>query len=190
MQVKTQRSNKSLSSQSTLGFTLLENILVVAIIGILSAIAAPNWNAFINRQRLNTAQHQVYRAMQEAKSQAMLQKGTWQFSVREVTLKGQPVVQWAVHPKSVNPNSVPWQTLDSHIHLYPQETTLYKDKKNAVQRVQFNYIGNTNGQLGQITLSTSNNGRVKRCVYISTLIGTMRMGREHPKPNSSKKYCY
>jgi len=63
-------------------------------------------------------------------------------------------------------------------------------KKNGIQRVQFNYIGNTNGQLGQLTLVANNSDKVKRCVYVSTLIGTMRMGKEHPKANSSKKYCY
>jgi prepilin-type N-terminal cleavage/methylation domain-containing protein len=183
MRLKAQYSNNA-------GFTLLENIIVLAIIGILCAITAPNWIGFVNRQRLNTAQHQVYRGMQETKSQAMLQKVTWQFSIREVTVNGKPVVQWAVHPKSLSPANAIWHNLDSHIRLYRPETTFYKDKKNGIQRVQFNYIGNTNGQLGQLTLVANNSDKVKRCVYVSTLIGTMRMGKEHPKANSSKKYCY
>lgn len=183
MRLKAQYSNNA-------GFTLLETLIVIGIIGILSAIATPSWLSFLNRQRLNTAQHQVYRSMQEAKSQAVLQKVTWQFSVRQVTVDGKSVVQWAVHPKTLSPADATWQNFDPHIRLYPQETTLYKDKKNGIQRVQFNYIGNTNGQLGQITLITNNSGKVKRCVYVSTLIGTMRMGKEHPKANGSKKYCY
>jgi prepilin-type N-terminal cleavage/methylation domain-containing protein len=177
---------------STAGFTLLECIMVVSMIGILAAIAAPSWSGLVNRQRLNTTQNQVYRAMQEAKSNAIRDKVTWQFSVREIPVKGKTVVQWAVHPQSVSPNAANWQSLQPQIQIYAQETTLYTDKKNTVpvRRVQFNYIGNTNGQLGQITLTTKNGGKVKRCVYVSTLIGTMRTGKEHSKANDRGKYCY
>lgn len=190
MQVNTQHSSKAAST--TAGFTLLETMIAVSMIGILAAIAAPSWSSFVNRQRLNTAQNQVYRAMQEAKSNAIRDKVTWQFSVREIPVKGKTVIQWAVHPQSVSPNAANWQSLQPQIQIYAQETTLYTDKKNAVpvRRVQFNYMGNTNGQLGQITLTTKNGGKVKRCVYVSTLIGAMRTGKEHSKANDRGKYCY
>jgi hypothetical protein len=51
-------------------------------------------------------------------------------------------------------------------------------------------MGNTNGQLGQITLTSKNGGKAKRCLTVSTLIGAMRTGQEHSKPNDSNKYCY
>jgi prepilin-type N-terminal cleavage/methylation domain-containing protein len=183
-------ANRQPLSSSTAGFTLLETMIVVSIIGILSTIAAPNWLNFINRQRLNTGQSQVYQAMQETKSNAMHQKVTWQFSVREISIKGKTTVQWAIHPESVNPTAANWQSLAPQLQLDAPETTLYTDKKNGVQRVQFNYIGNTDGQLGQITLTTKNSRKLKRCVYVSTLIGTLRTGKEHRKQNNSKKSCY
>ena len=184
-----QHRNRTFSAPAA-GFTLLECIIVVSMVGILAAIAAPNWIGFIQRQRLNTAQNQVYRAMQEVKSNAMLQKITWQFSVREILVNGKTIVQWAIHPQSVSPATANWQSFTPEIQLDKNETTLYKDQKNAVQRVQFNYMGNTNGLLGQITLTSKNGGKVKRCVYVSTLIGTLRTGKEHPKVNSDKRYCY
>jgi prepilin-type N-terminal cleavage/methylation domain-containing protein len=182
--------NRQPISSATAGFTLIETIIVVSIIGILSAIAAPSWLGFINRQSLNTAQSKVYQAMQETKSNAMHQKVTWQLSVREISIKGKTTVQWAIHPESIHPADARWESLAPQIQLYAPETTLYKDKKKDVQRVQFNYIGNTNGQLGQITLTTNNSSKLKRCVYVSTLIGTVRTGKEHSKLNSSKKSCY
>lgn len=190
--------------QSTAGFTLLETIVVVSMIGILSAIAAPNWFNFINRQRLNTGQGQVYQAMQQARSKAMLQKVTWQVSFREISVNGMTIIQWAVHlPDSASPNQIPtnviWNNFESNIQVYKAqndkgscETTFNKTTSSCPVgpwRVQFNYIGNTT-QLGQITLAAKNNSKLKRCIYVSTLIGTLRTGKEHAKTNSEKKYCY
>lgn len=189
MQAKTPNNRTTLSS-STTGFTLLETMIVTSIIGISAAIAAPSWLSFVHRQSLNTAQNQIYQAMQETKSNAIHQKVTWQFSIREIPINGKTTVQWAVHPENVNPTAAHWRSLAPQLQLYAPETTLYADKKNALQRVQFNYIGNTDGQLGQITLTTKNSSKLKRCVYVSTLIGTLRTGKEHSKLNSSKKSCY
>lgn len=189
MRVSNQSMNKA-TSQSNAGFTLLELMVLLALFGIVSAIAIPTWNAFINRQRLNVAQYRVYQAMQETKSNAIHQKLTWQLSVREAIVNGKPVVQLATHPRSLSPTLATWRSLDAGIRLYSKETTLYTDKKNGIQRVQFNYMGNTNGQLGQLTLIINNNSKIERCVYVSTLIGTLRMGKEHAKANDSKKYCY
>lgn len=188
------------ASRSTAGFTLLELTIVVAVIGIICAIAAPSCIAFLNRQRLNTAQNQIYRSLQQAKSQATLQKVTWQVSFQD----NAGVVQWAVHPAESGkfiPDGVHWNNLDSAIALYKDqnskgkcETTFDQPKQSCPShgpwRVQFNYIGNTNGQLGQITLIAKNDSKIKRCVYVSTLIGNIRTGQEHSKPNSSNKYCY
>ncbi len=190
----------NVKSRSTDGFTLLELTILVVVIGILGAIAAPAWNNFINRQRLNTAQNQVYLAMQEAKSNAALQKVTWQVSFRE----NNGAVQWAVHSAKSGtfiPPEVQWNTLDPALQVYKDknnkgkcETTFdqqtHRCPTNGPWRVQFNYITNTNGQLGQITLTPKHDSNIKRCVYVSTLIGTMRTGQEHSKPNKSDKYCY
>ncbi len=189
------------ASRSTAGFTLLELTIVVMILGIVSAIAAPSWLSFLNRQRLNTAQYQVYQALQEAKSNATKNKATWQVSFQDDT----GVVQWAVHPAEPGkfiPQGVQWHNLDPHIEIYKDknnkgkcETTFDQPTQKSCTphepwRVQFNYMGNTNGQLGQITLITNNSSKIKRCVYVSTLIGTLRTGTEHSKVNSSDKYCY
>ena len=50
---------KPRSSNSSSGFTLIEVLVVVIIIGILSAIAAPGWLAFINNRRISTMRGQV-----------------------------------------------------------------------------------------------------------------------------------
>ncbi len=166
--------------------------------GIVSAIVVPAWFGFMDRISLNIAQDQIYRAMREAQSQAKLQKVTWQVSIRE----SDRVVQWAVHPAESGefiPLGVRWNNFEPNIRIDKEkndkgeyEITLDSPGRKTVTgpwRVQFNDRGNTNGQLGRVTLQTIHTGRMKRCVIVSTLIGTLRTGNEHPKSNQGK-YCY
>lgn len=183
---------------ATAGYSLLEMIIVVLMMGIVSAITAPGWLQFVNVQRLNTAQSQIYQAMHAAKSNALRDKRTWQVSIRQVNKQ----VQWAVHRVDDNfiPPGVQWHKLNQEIQVDMEkndqdvyETTLDSPGHKTITgpwRVQFNYKGNTNGQLGQITLIPKDHSQVQRCVYVSTLIGALRMGHDHDKPNDSDKYCY
>ena len=150
------------------GFTLVEMIVVIAIVGILAAVAGASFLGWLMRMRLNSAQYTALQAIREAQMTAKLRKSTWQASFREQNGK----VQWAVHP----PNSVPiiWNTLEQEgVKIDSANTTFYKDNTNSLWRVQFNYKGHTNGQLGRINLTT-NTGTPKRCVFVSTLLGAVR----------------
>ena len=193
-----QYSNKT-ASCSTAGFTLLELILLVTLIGIVSAIAFPNWIAFVERQRLNSAQSQVYQAMQQARSNAKRDKLTWQASFRQVIVDGKEVVQWSVHRASITPSAESWQNLEANVRL-DDETSLPNSANG--RRVRFNYSGCPVYQLndecgqttlltkGRITLSSAKGGKAKRCVIVSTLLGALRTAKEQPKTDEKGRYCY
>ncbi len=174
---------KIFKTNSNSGFTLLEVLVVTLAIGILSAIAAPSWLAFVDTQRLNAAQSEVYQAMRQAQSQAKLQKLTWQASFREQN----GTVQWAVHPAGVNPSDAVWNNLNAVVSL-DAETTL--QESDGVRRIEFDYMGTVEQPpLGRITLSSKNGGKAKRCVFVSTILGAMRTAKENDTAKSGK-YCY
>ena len=62
--------NKTASRKGDGGFTLLEVVVIVLILGILSAIAAPSWEAFITRQRVRTLNDRVFQSLRLAQSEA------------------------------------------------------------------------------------------------------------------------
>ncbi|NET73209.1 MAG: prepilin-type cleavage/methylation domain-containing protein [Sphaerospermopsis sp. SIO1G2] len=165
------------------GYTLLENLMIILIIGILAGIAAPVWFSILQNIRLNSTQNQVYQAIRQAQSQAKTKKLTWQVSFREKN----DTLQWAVHPETSEANNVNWNNLDSGIRLDP-ETTLRES--DGLRYIQFDYLGSVRKPpLGRITISSKSGGKAKRCVFVSTILGTLRTAQEKSRPKNGK-YCY
>lgn len=203
---KLNKYSGSFDREEVLGFTLLELLVVSSMIALLTAIAGTSWLAFINSQRLNVAINQVARAMQEAKSNAIRDGLIWQASFREgLDEDGVQLTQWAVHKATISPHQAYWQNLHPNVRLvnpdiHPNdrnETTLYtytSGINTGVRRIQFNYKGNTNGQMGRITLAyrhsdPNNDKRKLRCVIVSTLLGLLRQSSEQPILEDDR-YCY
>ena len=156
------------------GFTLLELLVVIIMVGVLAALIAPGWLAFLNVRRLNVAQDRVYIAMRETQERARQRRQVWQASFREVN----GTVQWAVHPAEAPPQESDWQEIGNFVQVDPASTTLYCHPSQGVWRARFDGRGHTNGRLGRLTLMPASGGAARRCVFVSTLLGALRRDRD------------
>ncbi len=203
------QKNRILIPESQAGFTLAEALIVIVVIGLLAAIAAPAWFGFLDRQKLNAAQSATYRAFQAARSEAMRTKEAWQVSLREQEVAGQVRVQLATHPAqaaTLSANSITWSNFEPGVRIDSESTLPQRNASPLGEHryVIFNHTGcpatvdshDCRGvPPGRITFSSqrqdeiTDHRRVRRCVIISTILGAMRMSYQQQQPVDSK-YCY
>lgn len=105
------------SRQRQGGFTLIEVLIVVVIIGILGSIAAPGWLGFVNQQRVNKANEVVLRGLQSAQSEARKTKLNYSFALKMETGR---VPEFATFPDptgTTEPSN--WKSIGADIGLSP-----------------------------------------------------------------------
>ncbi len=170
--------NKTASRKGDEGYTIIELLIIVLILGIFASIAAPSWVAFINRQRVRTVNDRVLQSLRLAQSEAKRTK-------RDVTI--------TFSAPSVDPPTVTFdpplatggktQTLDAGGEIKPGTIALRHNAPAPANSIVFDYLGNVNElppdpvnpNVRRFVATVSPvNGGGKQCAIVETLIGGMR----------------
>lgn len=159
------------------GFTLLEALAIIAMLGVISAIAAPSWLAFLVRQRLNTARNEVLQMMTSAQVEASREKSCRTISFGSDDGVPTLTITW----KEVGTGqSISRKQL---IAMGQRNLRVAAEGSEGASTISFNHKGNIENCLDPanddiplpfvIELSAVDSAVPPRCVVVNTLLGSM-----------------
>ncbi len=71
-----------LGTKTNVGFTMIELLAIIAIVGILAGIVAPSWLSFISKRRVNATNDVIWSAIRKAQSEAKRTKESYSVFVQ------------------------------------------------------------------------------------------------------------
>ncbi len=174
--LETQKKRQT-DRNSSSGFTLLEILITLAIVGILFAISASTWTALLNEQRINQANQRILSLVEQTKTKAQKQNQPYQLRFRNDTNNG---LQYIIAAPNATPQDGEWQNLfnskkDSiKLSFYSPNTTNINELKTQT----FNYQGvPADGTLDvnkRIIVSPKDGSSPRKCVIVQDLLGSLR----------------
>jgi prepilin-type N-terminal cleavage/methylation domain-containing protein len=154
--------------KSSSGFTLIEMLVTITVVGVIAAIASPNFLGLLNRNRANEAMRQVEGAIKEAQRQA-LRTG------KQCTINIDTTNKTITNP-ATNGCLLSTRVLNDSIQLNfsrtgTPPTITFSGKGNIT-------INDADAALRTpvLVMSIPNNANIQKCVAVENVLGSIRTG--------------
>lgn len=147
------------------GFTLVEQIAIILLLGIFAVISVPNVWGMYNRAKVKDAMDKMRITLQQAQREAIAKGKSCQLNL------------------PVTGTSNPTITISCTSSLALNEISIAHNYAASSNVINFNFQGNTN-TLGTIVLFIPG-FNYKKCIVISNGIGTIRYG-DYNQENTTK----
>lgn len=147
------------------GFTLIEVLIVVFMIAILMAIAAPSWLAYLTRQRMRAVQNDLAEVLRQAQTNAIQTRSEQRVTIDVDPDRRVPTVLVNGTAQILGSSNIP----EGALTLSNSDESITFDYQGASPVADVPFVA---------IIQPDNGATTQRCVIVASLLGTVKAERD------------